>query len=333
MKIFTQIEYLNQFAHSLSLFKKIGNNSFNFRCPICGDSKKDKRKARGYLFTSPKKDSLVYKCHNCGISLSFSSLLQEINPELYRKYRFDIGFRNREEQEQEPVINKPPTDSKVHEFLLSLPTMDRLPSGHVGVEYLKKRKIPSVEYHHLRYIDDTARLNDIFPEKDGKIRSNKGIVFPFMDWKTGVIGGCSTRILDGNGKFRYLTLKHKEFSDSLMVFHRGIDRTKPVYVVEGQFDSLFIKNSIAACNSSLFVLDNADFVYVFDNEPHNPEIDKLLRKTVDKGFKVVIWERNILVKDVNEMILLGIDVNWQLENRVFSGTKAKIILSGYRHDN
>lgn len=330
MKLFKQLEYLNQVNYSLLLFKKIGNNSFNFRCPICGDSKKDIRKARGYLFPSPKKDSLIYKCHNCGISISFSALLEIINPELHRKYLFDVGFKENEEDEVESTPLYIPKDmSEVHKFINTLSTLDKLPSGHEAVEYVKKRKIPLDTLQYLWYIDNTERLNDIFPEKEGKIKKNKGIVFPFIDWKTGSVGGCSTRLIDGTGKFRYLTLKHKEYADSMMVFHRGIDRTKPVYVVEGQFDSLFVNNSVSIGNSSLHMLNEPDFIYVFDNEPHNKEIRKIINKTIDKGFKVVLWESGILQKDINEMFLHGIDIDWQLSKRTFSGIKAKMILTGY----
>ena len=45
----------------LKLFKK-KNNVYNFSCQYCGDSKKDKFKARGYLLE--KKGNYNYFCHN-----------------------------------------------------------------------------------------------------------------------------------------------------------------------------------------------------------------------------------------------------------------------------
>ena len=38
-------------------FKKKTNTLYNFRCPICGDSEKNRYKARGYLY--PSKDEIV----------------------------------------------------------------------------------------------------------------------------------------------------------------------------------------------------------------------------------------------------------------------------------
>ena len=43
-------KYLNLVSPMLPLFKKKGDNLWNFRCPYCGDSQKSRTKARGYVF-------------------------------------------------------------------------------------------------------------------------------------------------------------------------------------------------------------------------------------------------------------------------------------------
>ena len=55
-------KYILLLSPQLTLFKKKSNSLFNFRCPYCGDSQKNKSKARGYIF--PKGNSYIYKCHN-----------------------------------------------------------------------------------------------------------------------------------------------------------------------------------------------------------------------------------------------------------------------------
>ena len=45
---------------------KVQGDKFNFSCPYCGDSQKNKFKARGYIYDV--KNSLAYKCHNFGFS-------------------------------------------------------------------------------------------------------------------------------------------------------------------------------------------------------------------------------------------------------------------------
>jgi len=68
-------------------FKKVKPTLFNFRCPLCGDSQKNKNKARGYLYSV--KNNTNFKCHNCGISISFNSFLKELDSDTYNQYVFE----------------------------------------------------------------------------------------------------------------------------------------------------------------------------------------------------------------------------------------------------
>ena len=79
--MFTEIKYLNLISTQLPLFKKKKDNLWNFRCPVCGDSEKNKTKARGYIFQV--KGDLVFKCHNCGIGMGFSKFLEMMDPATY----------------------------------------------------------------------------------------------------------------------------------------------------------------------------------------------------------------------------------------------------------
>ena len=63
------------------------NNQFNLSCPYCGDSTKNKFKARGYLIT--KKGAYYYYCHNCSISKKFDQFINDHDPMLYREYKLE----------------------------------------------------------------------------------------------------------------------------------------------------------------------------------------------------------------------------------------------------
>jgi hypothetical protein len=80
-------------------------------------------------------------------------------------------------------------------------------------------------------------------------------------------------------------------------------------VVEGPIDSLFLKNSIAVCDSNLESasqhVKKEKIVLVFDNEPRNKEIVNKIGEAIDKHFNVVIWPEMVEEKDINEMILDG----------------------------
>ena len=67
--------FIGLLSPRLEKFKKVKNNLYNFRCPICGDSKKNKNKTRGYLYQV--KANTNYKCHNCGASMSFNNFLKK----------------------------------------------------------------------------------------------------------------------------------------------------------------------------------------------------------------------------------------------------------------
>ena len=85
--MYIEIKYLNLLSPRLPKFKQKKRNLWNFRCPICGDSQRNKNKARGFVFEV--KGDLVYKCHNCGIGLPIGKFIEEVDPTLYKEYRME----------------------------------------------------------------------------------------------------------------------------------------------------------------------------------------------------------------------------------------------------
>jgi hypothetical protein len=105
-----------------------------------------------------------------------------------------------------------------------------------------------------------------------------------------------------------------------------IDKSKPVYILEGPFDSCFVKNSIAMCGSdiSLENLNIPNPIYIYDNEPRNKEIVDRMQKVILRGIPIVIWPKNIKHKDVNLMILNGINIMDVISNNTYSGLLATL---------
>ena len=79
--------YINRLSIRLEKFKRVKNSLYNFRCPFCGDSKKNKNKARGYFFLV--KGRMVYKCHNCGVGKTTANFLKDFAPDLYSEYQLE----------------------------------------------------------------------------------------------------------------------------------------------------------------------------------------------------------------------------------------------------
>jgi hypothetical protein len=105
-----------------------------------------------------------------------------------------------------------------------------------------------------------------------------------------------------------------------------IQKDKIVYITEGPFDSTFIPNSIALCGADGDVdkwgISNP--VWIYDNEPRNAEIHQRISKVISRGEKVVIWPSSIKEKDINEMILSGLDVESVIQLNTYSGLEANL---------
>ena len=107
--------------------------------------------------------------------------------------------------------------------------------------------------------------------------------------------------------------------------------TNPFVCVEGPIDSLFLKNCVAMAGS-----DTLDFKYrtlatiCLDNEPRNRQIVQKMSKYLDNGFQIVIWPNKIKEKDINEMVMNGVDVESVLSENVYSGMVGKIELNSWK---
>ena len=99
-------KFIGIISPRLQKFKKVKNNLYNFRCPICGDSQKNKSKTRGYLYNI--KADMNFRCHNCGASMTFSNFLKVMDPTVHKQYvfeRFKDSSTGRGTVVEEPKFN------------------------------------------------------------------------------------------------------------------------------------------------------------------------------------------------------------------------------------
>lgn len=335
-------KYVNMLSFQLERFKRVDDNTYNFRCPICGDSQNNKFKARGYIFKN--KDKMSFKCHNCGSSLSFSSFLKDINAGLYNEYRLEIF---KELRQYDPNKNKVVYEPKIENFvthrhqefkpLKELQAISQMGADNIVKKYVLNRKIPN-EYHHkifytVRFMEwINKHIPNKFNEKQLKMDEPR-LVIPFMD-ETGYVFAVAGRSFKKNS-IRYLTIK---FDDAHPKIY-GLDTinfNSRVYVVEGPIDSMFIDNSLAMAGADVDIkniVKNDDFTIVFDNEPRNHEIVKRMERHIINGNKVCIWPENIEQKDINDMIISGMskdEVKTIIDNNTYSGLKAKLKLNYWK---
>lgn len=324
MGLVVQIEYLNRFSAQLRNFKRKDAELWNFSCPVCGDSQKNEFKARGYVYRA--KDILVYKCHNCGVSYPFSRLLEQFDSGLYQQYLLDCGIRTRrfnETQEEEPEPKK-----KVER--LDLPSIADLDAKHVARKYVVSRKIPMEHWEGIYFSENFRDVAIEFDdEKYKRIREDARIVFPVYS-PNGMILGVQGRAIDPKNELRYVIAK----IPGQRPFMFGLDRWKPsqlTYVIEGPIDSLFLPNAIAAMSSTLqhkwekmiehYGITPKQTIFIFDNQPRNPEIVKLLVNAAKK-YRIFLWPDGLAGKDVNDLILAGMtreEIKDMIDANAFQG--------------
>ena len=308
---FVDQKYINLCTSRVEKFKKVRDNLWNFRCPICGDSKKRKNKARGFIYR--KKASFFYKCHNCGVGLTFNNFLKQINHGLHTEYLVE-KYKEGELAGNTPMPDKVPVECHPPEFdkslnrhLDSLVKFSDLEKGHPALSYVAKRQIPEQHWDKLYFAEKFYEWSQtIFPEKFNSINIDyPRLVIPFFD-KSGEIFAYQGRAF-GKEEPRYITLKIVSEKEKIYGLER-IDFDSHVYIVEGPIDSLFIDNCLAVAGADLHLLDlNPRFsTVIFDNEPRNEHTVERMFKAVDRNYNVVVWPGHLKQKDINDMILSGI---------------------------
>lgn len=342
MNLYLDLKYLSLISNRLPLFKKKSDTLWNCRCTICGDSSTNKSKARGYFYV--KNNSLFYKCHNCDAGMAFFTFLKNTDGILYKEYcleKFkDESARNPVEKPSKKSVVKhevtTPKAQKVAENSNSrlidhiMDRLDGLDDNHEAVQFCLSRKIPREKFKELYYVDDAKKLEQLSSKYKDKILGREPrLVLPFFDWK-GQFAGFTARDILGKSGLRYVQLKVKE--DVPLIFGtETANPKKPMYVVEGPIDSLFIDNCIAVCGTAFTKLDelNVDknnLTVIVDNQPRNREVCKVYSTFIDKGYKIVIWPQTLEEKDINDIILSGISKEklMQIINRnTYQGLAAK----------
>ena len=312
---FVDVKYINLISSRFQKFKKVKNNLYNFRCPICGDSQKNRNKARGYLYQV--KNNTNFKCHNCGINISFNNFLKQVDSVVHKQYTFEKfkeGNTGRNFTVEEPIFN---FETPKFKPKLDLPKASENPDAN---EYLIKRKLNPHNYYYAKNFKSwTNSLKDVF---DDTSKDEPRIIIPLFYQNTLV--GFQGRAL-GPSKIKYITVMINDDAPKIYGLDE-IEKSKTIYITEGPFDSTFIRNSIALCGADGDVSKwgISDCVWIYDNEPRNAEIHRRIEQCISRGDKVVIWPSNIKEKDINDMILSGLNVQTVIESNTYSGLEAKL---------
>jgi len=318
---YVDTRFINLVSSRLQKFKKVKPNLYNFRCPVCGDSKKHKNKARGYLYAV--KNNTNFKCHNCGASLSLNNFLKEMDVTLHKQYvleKFKSGNTGGNFVVKEPDFNfeKPKFKPKPPE--LDLP---KASDNVASATYLERRKIdPNKFYYAEKFKSWTnTKVRNTFGQSDLKYDEPR-IIIPLY-YQNNLVGFQGRAL--GPSKIKYITIMIDDEAPKIYGLD-NIRRDAPVFVTEGPFDSTFLRNSIAMCGADGDVgkWGVSTPTWVYDNEPRNKEITTRISNTIDRGESVVIFPNHVTQKDINDMVLAGHDVQSMVESNTYKGLEAKL---------
>ena len=351
MSIYIERKFLGFVSSRLEQFKQKNTDLYNFRCPYCGDSQKNKLKARGYVYR--KSNDYFFICHNCGKSTTFAKFLEYIDGTTYKQYileRYSTGETGYGSNVKKPdfeqlkgnaharfqsSLNNSRGDSTTVESLERTSraythySVKNLPEEHYARAYIKNRKIPENFWDEILFVPKFKDfLNEEFPNhgKD-EVPNDDRVVLLYTNEK-GEITNVAGRALSDT-KIRYVTVKITD-EKKLFGLHR-LRKQERIYVLEGQFDSYFVENSVASGDSNLggvaAIFPEHDVVLVYDNEPRNKDIVKQIEKSIDKNYKVCLFPETVKGKDVNEMIQYGLtasEIKDIIDRNTFNGLTAKL---------
>lgn len=307
MGLVTDIKYASMLGSYVRNYRRKSNNIYNFSCPICGDSTKNRTKARGYLYQ--KNSALRYKCHNCDSQMRIDELLSIVDGNLKDEYDRDayLDYQHNLPTPQ-PTFEQPKFDRQVDDQLIKIAD---LADDHFAKQYVSNRKIPVAWYERLFFVPlfkqwaNTVVANT-FPTTT---MDESRLIIPLLSRQRTVLG-YQGRSLSANSKIKYITILVDPDAPKIFNLDR-VNINQPIQAVEGPIDAMFLPNAVASAGGRidtilpLVGIPKDRTVVVYDNEPRNIHTVKKMEKTINDGWSVCVWPTSIHHRDINDMILHG----------------------------
>tara|TARA_Y100001951_G_scaffold104787_1_gene117878 strand:- start:62023 stop:63045 length:1023 start_codon:yes stop_codon:yes gene_type:complete len=309
----------------------------NFRCHVCGDSKEDPHKKRGWFVELDGE--MFYKCFNCDYSNHISEYLKEHHPARYTDYLMDqrkerYAFDSfKKDKKEKPKAVMPKRKIEKLEHCVNVKDLD---DNHPIKKYIRdNRLIPKRFWKDIFFTSKWKSLaNHIKPETYSYEYDENRIVVALRD-SNGDIQSVQGRALSKDTNAKYITIKPHDKASKLYGCDR-VDESKDVFCFEGAFDSMFVENGIAITGGTLDpdMIPYENRVWVLDNEPRAIDTVKRIEKLIEMGERVVIFDSCLFTgKDINRMIQNGAsikDINEYLREHIYSGNMARLKFNSWR---
>ena len=322
------------------------------RCPICGDSKHSKNKARLHLYE--KNGKCFVNCFNeCScVNRTMTSFLRDYFPNLYdgyKKEKFGEQLKRLKEDEISGAISaadiftrdslknllddkddKNKTDSSDITDITDI--TDTTNVSRCSITPLILFELFCFEYNEQKITDYYKSRGltynpDVFGKSynSGTALTIDGKSYPLYNfliipfYKDGKWFGFYSRSFDSHKFYTYMPSKN---SGCKVWNLYNVDVSRTVYVFEGIFDALSayehgLDNVVACCGATLnsdILKQFNDVVFCLDND--RTGISNSI-KYLKEGYKTVNWTNPY--KDCNEMLKAGINVKSEITDNIVSG--------------
>jgi hypothetical protein len=212
--------------------------------------------------------------------------------------------------------------------------LSRCSDDNPAVKFARNRLLPESKFDRLYFIDDmqlVEQLSEKYKDRIIGTESRLGIPHYSLD---GTLIGMTCRALE-NHSLKYVAINLR---DSPMIYGMDTIRlNKPIIVVEGSLDALFLENSLAMNNADLkrigSILPHSDTRLAFDNQPRHKDVLRAMDNAIKMGMSVCFWPDRIKGKDINEMVLNGYDpddIQELILTHSYNGLKARGAMINWR---
>ena len=176
---------------------------------------------------------MFFKCHNCGVGASLGNLVKTVDLKTYKDYifeRYKKGVETHSSPQPEFKFNAPVFRKKG--IFKTLKSISDLSTDHPARKIIEKRLIPFKSFSDIYLCESFYKFtNSIIPNKFPTLNGDHPrLIIPFRD-EQGEVLAYQGRAF-GNEQPKYITIKLDDDKDKIFGLDR-VDKSKPIYVVEG----------------------------------------------------------------------------------------------------
>ena len=295
----------------------------NFRCNICGDSATKRHVKRGFLLFNTKDPTnkyWVYKCQRpqCDANAGWSAQrwLKHTDPFLYNCYINEVKALNRGDENADAISAKLNKIRLEKEKDLEADALRKKVAEEKDVKFFKPINSKGKLFEDARTYCIKRKIPEsiwskFFVATDRRYKNR--LIIPFFNKSKEILYWQGRHLYGEEPKY----LNRMVDKSNAIYNLDNIDETKPVVVLEGPIDSMFVENAIATLGLELNEkmqrkIDTLDAYYLFDNDEAGQTKS---RKYLKNNKYVFLWKSFLKdyelpgnIKDINEVILqLGID--------------------------